>query len=139
MGNEPGKGGKRKGKKAEDQLFDAAFEMKHQAKMLDREAQKVQQNEAKEKAKAVAVSNYYPIPPFILSRRFLITNSVGIGTEKRQPRIRQGLCGERHPNPQGGLRHPALLSQAVSGRLQARECLPNTTDLYADQELRAQA
>ena len=54
MGNEQG-GGKRK-KKPEDQLFDAAFEMKHQAKMLEREAQKVQQNEAREKAKVVAVS-----------------------------------------------------------------------------------
>lgn len=53
MGNEQG-GGKRK--KPEDQLFDAAFEMKQQAKMLEREANKVQQQEAKEKAKVLTVS-----------------------------------------------------------------------------------
>ena len=40
MGNEQG-GGKRK-KDPADQLFDAAFEMKQQAKMLEREAAKVQ-------------------------------------------------------------------------------------------------
>jgi hypothetical protein len=43
MGNEQGKGGGKRSKKPEDQLFDAAFEMKQQAKMLEREANKVQQ------------------------------------------------------------------------------------------------
>ena len=52
MGNEQGKGGKGK-RKAEDQLFDAAFEMKQQAKMLEREAAKVQQQEAKERQKVL--------------------------------------------------------------------------------------
>lgn len=41
MGNE--QGGGKKSKKQEDQLFDAALEMKMQAKQLEREAAKVQQ------------------------------------------------------------------------------------------------
>ena len=40
MGNEQGKGGKKR-KSAEDQLFDASFEMKMQAKQLEKEAAKV--------------------------------------------------------------------------------------------------
>lgn len=57
MGNEQGGGGgKRKKQTVEDQLFDASFEMKQQAKMLEREAMKLQQNEQKEKAKIQAVS-----------------------------------------------------------------------------------
>lgn len=39
MGNE--QGGK-KGKKSDDQLFDAAFEMRMHAKQLEKEASKVQ-------------------------------------------------------------------------------------------------
>lgn len=53
MGNEESHG-KRK-KRPEDALFDAAFEMKSQAKQLEREAQKVQQKEAIERKKIVAV------------------------------------------------------------------------------------
>ncbi|CDW81719.1 charged multivesicular body protein 1a [Stylonychia lemnae] len=52
MGNEGSKKGGRK--RPEDQLFDAAFEMRQQARMLEREAQKVQQQEVKEKAKIAA-------------------------------------------------------------------------------------
>ena len=51
MGNEGGKG-----KKAEDQLFDAAFEMRQQAKMLEKESQKVFQQEARDRAKVAQVS-----------------------------------------------------------------------------------
>ena len=51
MGNEGGKG-----KKTEDQLFDAAFEMRSQAKMLEKESQKVFQQEARERAKVAQVS-----------------------------------------------------------------------------------
>ena len=59
MGNEQGGGHKKGKKKPEDQLFDAAFEMKQQAKMLEREAAKVQQQEAKEKAKILTVRLIY--------------------------------------------------------------------------------
>lgn len=58
MGNEQG-GGKKGKKKAEDQLFDAALEMKMQARSLEREAQKVQQTEAKERKKILEVSYHY--------------------------------------------------------------------------------
>ena len=47
MGNDQG-GGKKK-KNPGDELFDASFEMKQQAKMLEREAAKVQQQEQKER------------------------------------------------------------------------------------------
>ena len=40
MGNEQGK---KKNKNPGEELFDASFEMKQQAKMLEREAMKVQQ------------------------------------------------------------------------------------------------
>ncbi len=39
MGNE--QGGGKKSKKAEDQLFDAAFDIKQQAKQLEKEAARV--------------------------------------------------------------------------------------------------
>ncbi len=57
MGNEQG-GGKGKKKKAEDQLFDAALEMKMQAKQLEREAAKVQATEQKERKKILEVSSF---------------------------------------------------------------------------------
>ncbi len=47
MGNEGGKGKKSN----EDQLFDAAFEMRSQAKQLEKEAGRVFQQEQREKAK----------------------------------------------------------------------------------------
>eukprot|EP00347_Sterkiella_histriomuscorum_P018037 403347029 len=49
MGNEGSKGSR--GKKVEDQLFDAAFEMRQQSKMLEKESQKIMQKEAQEKQK----------------------------------------------------------------------------------------
>ena len=58
MGNEQG-GGKKGKKKAEDQLFDAALEMKMQAKQLEREAAKVYQNEQKERKKVLDVSEQF--------------------------------------------------------------------------------
>ena len=56
MGNEGGKGKK----KAEDQLFDAAFEMRQQAKMLEKESQKVFQQEQRERAKVAQVTFINP-------------------------------------------------------------------------------
>ena len=73
MGNEGSKG-----KKPEDELFDAAFEMKMQAKQLEKEAAKISAQEGREKQKIAAVS--------LLC---LIHNS---GTKKRKYRICKGLC-----------------------------------------------
>lgn len=42
MGNDQGK----KGKKVEDQLFDAAFEMRMQAKQLEKESQRIMAKES---------------------------------------------------------------------------------------------
>ena len=55
MGNDQA-GGKKK-KNPGDELFDASFEMKQQAKTLEREAAKVQQQEQKERQKILAVSS----------------------------------------------------------------------------------
>ncbi len=52
MGNENSK----KGRKPEDDLFDAAFEMKMQAKSLEKEAAKVQAQEQRERTKVQNVS-----------------------------------------------------------------------------------
>ena len=52
MGNENSKK-----KDPGEQLFDAAFEMKQQSKMLEKEAAKIRQNEAKERTKIVNVRN----------------------------------------------------------------------------------
>ena len=59
MGNDQG-GGKKK-KNPGDELFDASFEMKQQAKMLEREAAKVQQQEQKERQKILTVSSVIKI------------------------------------------------------------------------------
>ena len=67
MGNEGGKG-----KKAEDQLFDAAFEMRQQAKMLEKEAQRVFQQEQREKAKVAQVNCSYNLDNYLHSIRILI-------------------------------------------------------------------
>ena len=54
MGNE---GSKKKDPM--DQLFDASFEMRQQAKMLEKEAAKVRAGEKKEKLKIQAVKLWY--------------------------------------------------------------------------------
>ena len=59
MGNDQG-GGKKK-KNPGDELFDASFEMKQQAKTLEREAAKVQQQEQKERQKILSVSSVLTI------------------------------------------------------------------------------
>eukprot|EP00350_Pseudokeronopsis_sp_OXSARD2_P005088 CAMPEP_0170542434 /NCGR_PEP_ID=MMETSP0211-20121228/1858_1 /TAXON_ID=311385 /ORGANISM="Pseudokeronopsis sp., Strain OXSARD2" /LENGTH=66 /DNA_ID=CAMNT_0010845491 /DNA_START=8 /DNA_END=208 /DNA_ORIENTATION=- len=48
MGNEKSK------KSSQDMLFDASFEMKQQAKMLEKEAAKIQANEKRERQKVAA-------------------------------------------------------------------------------------
>lgn len=120
MGND--QGGK-KGKKAEDQLFDAAFEMRSQAKQLEREAAKVTQSENKEKAKILVVR--------VNSDHIL---SLHIGAKKRKHRIRKALRRELNPPPQGGSGHPAFLRQARSRGRQARLRVPHPADLRADKE-----
>ena len=73
MGNDQG-GGKKK-KNPGDELFDASFEMKQQAKALEREAAKVQQQEQKERQKILNVS-YQKKKNFV--KIFNLLNSVEI-------------------------------------------------------------